>query len=269
VKAKLELENLPFQLHRLDKLTTGALLLATNDRHVKTFAKQFQDHDIRKSYLAIVRGGRESFRGARTGTIDEWLGVEDGRVRVDEMNGSLALTGWELLGSSEKVPLSLLKLSLLTGHKHQLRVHLAEILHCPVLGDTLYSKSSPTPDVRALLPPNISIGNARVLKDNEPKEVQSSTPSEKRIFLHSAHISMTRYQPRGSKNKKITLGISAPVPSDFLAICTAAGLRHAIPEAFVKGSVEIDGVPVRLDEEVGGFGGRWFGEPEEVPVQSS
>ncbi len=100
VKAKLELENLPFQLHRLDKLTTGALLLATNDRHVKTFAKQFQDHDIRKSYLAIVRGGSESFRGARTGTIDEWLGVEDGRVRVDEMNGSLALTGWEVLGSS-------------------------------------------------------------------------------------------------------------------------------------------------------------------------
>ncbi len=45
-------------------------------------------------------GAASRFRGARTGTIDEWLGVEDGRVRVDEMNGSLALTGWEVLGSS-------------------------------------------------------------------------------------------------------------------------------------------------------------------------
>jgi 23S rRNA-/tRNA-specific pseudouridylate synthase len=102
VKWKTGLEDLPFQLHRLDKLTTGALLLATNARHAKTFSKQFHDHEIRKSYLAIVRGGRQSFEGVKSGTIDARLS-QDGRVRVDDADGSLALTGWELLGSSVSV----------------------------------------------------------------------------------------------------------------------------------------------------------------------
>lgn len=109
VKWKTGLGNLPFQLHRLDKLTTGALLLATNARHARTFAKQFHDHEVRKSYLAIVRGGRQSFEGVKSGTIDARLSQEDGRVRVDEADGSLALTGWELLGSSVRSYLVLLQ----------------------------------------------------------------------------------------------------------------------------------------------------------------
>lgn len=62
------------------------------------------------------------------GSIRAPLRVDDGKVAIDEIRGSPALTDWELLGSSDKVPLSLVKLSLHSGIKHQLRVHLAHVL---------------------------------------------------------------------------------------------------------------------------------------------
>ena len=100
MKWKTGIERLPFQLHRLDKLTTDALLLTANSRHAKPLSKQFHDHEILKSYLAIVRGGRKSFEAVKSVTIDAQLSKEDGRVRVDDADDNLALTGWELLGPS-------------------------------------------------------------------------------------------------------------------------------------------------------------------------
>lgn len=150
MKVKVGLDDVPLQLHRLDKLTTGALLLATTATHARALSQQFQDHVVHKTYLALVRGGRKSFHGNAKGTISSRIKVApDGRVKVDEGHGEVAMTDWKLLGSSvclrcthlnriiltfrnsqEKVPLSLLHLSLLTGIKHQLRIHLAETLQC-------------------------------------------------------------------------------------------------------------------------------------------
>lgn len=62
----------------------------------------------------------------------------------------------------------------------------------------------------------------------------------------------------------MTLGIAAPVPPDFLAVCTAAGLKHAIPPSFLSGAMKLDGAPIPLTGEIEGFGGKWFGEPVEI-----
>jgi hypothetical protein len=78
--------------------------------------------------------------------------------------------------------------------------------------------------------------------------------------LSNAYLLPQRYQQRGSRHKKVTLGIAAPVPPDFLAVCTAAGLKHAIPPSFLSGAMEIDGAPIPLTGEIESFGGKWFGE---------
>ena len=80
--------------------TTGAYLLAKSNAHARTLFQQFRDHSLRKTYIAVVRGGRESFPEAGYGTINTRLGKKGEKMAVDEDEGNLALTDWELLGSS-------------------------------------------------------------------------------------------------------------------------------------------------------------------------
>lgn len=80
-------------------MTTGTLLLARNAPLAKELANQFQAHTIKKSYLAIVRGGKKTFSTKR-GTVNDAIFVSEDGVRIDRKRGRMALTDWELLGSS-------------------------------------------------------------------------------------------------------------------------------------------------------------------------
>ena len=75
------------------------LLLAKSQTEARSISQQFQSHSIKKTYLAIVRGGRESFRDVK-GSITTPLRIGYDRVYVDEKDGDPTLTDWELLGSS-------------------------------------------------------------------------------------------------------------------------------------------------------------------------
>lgn len=171
-----------------------------------------------------MRAGRQSFIAER-GEIDANLKIEDGRVSVSNQ-GKEALTGWELIASSSDVPLSLLKLTLHTGVKHQLRVHLANVLKAPILGDGVYSRSEVSEKVRTVI----------------------SLPAD-RLFLHASQIAFFRYRNRGP-GKRFRLGVTAPLPKDFTDICNQAGLT--LDEFDVRGGVTVDGQPATYDlSEVG------------------
>ncbi|KAF5375394.1 hypothetical protein D9615_007949 [Tricholomella constricta] len=178
-----------------------------------------------------------------SGEIRAPIHYDDGRASLDPSpHGEPSITEWELVASSAlfaqpTVPLSLLRLKLHTGHKHQLRVHLARCLNTPILGDALYSKK----------PPSESINQITMLPED-------------RIFLHASHLSFFRYRPSGFK-KRFRLGISAPLPPDFLRICSDSGIQ--VDPAEAKGGVFIDGIMVE-DGKVPELEGDWMPELDEI-----
>ncbi|KAJ3491820.1 hypothetical protein NLJ89_g11300 [Agrocybe chaxingu] len=201
IKACLPSRWKPSQVHRLDKGTTGCLLVALNPAAATSISQQFRQRSVYKSYLALVRGGEKSFP-EKSGGITASLIYEDGRGRLCtnglDPDQKMAITEWELLASSPEAPISLVKLKLLTGSKHQLRIHLALSMKTPILGDTLYSASPVASSITCL----------------------TEVP-EDRIFLHASEISLLRYTPNG---RQYRLGIRSPLPPDFRRICLDAGI---------------------------------------------
>lgn len=131
-------------VHRLDRDTSGVMILAKTQTAFEHLKKQFQDRLVKKEYRALVYGAvREQW-----GTIDKAIGrsPSDPRRRLAGSNatGTLreAVTNWECIGTGRynDEHFSYLKLMPKTGRTHQLRVHLKSISR-PIVGDTLYAES--------------------------------------------------------------------------------------------------------------------------------
>jgi 23S rRNA pseudouridine1911/1915/1917 synthase len=126
-------ETRPGIVHRLDKDTSGLLVVAKTDSAHALLAKQFSTHEIRREYWALVWGRFKQNRGI----IEAQLGrsKSDRKKMAVVENGKHAVTEYEVL--QEYHYLSLVQLKLRTGRTHQIRVHLAHINH-PVFGDPTY-----------------------------------------------------------------------------------------------------------------------------------
>lgn len=142
----------PGIVHRLDKDTTGLMVVAKTDRAHKKLAKQFADHGrtgpLARGYLAFAWGVPDRPRGTIEAPIDRHPHARD-RMAV-RPGGREALTHWELreryAGTEGRPVASLLACRLETGRTHQIRVHLAHIGH-PLLGDDVYGPGFKTKTV--------------------------------------------------------------------------------------------------------------------------
>jgi 23S rRNA pseudouridine1911/1915/1917 synthase len=124
----------PGIVHRLDRNTTGVMILAKNDVAQWKIAKQFHDRKVEKSYLAIVHGIPDLTRDR----VNAPLGVNlkfRYKYAVRPETGKEAITFYEVLESFRGF--SLLKLTPKTGRTHQIRVHLSHIKH-PIVADDMY-----------------------------------------------------------------------------------------------------------------------------------
>jgi 23S rRNA pseudouridine1911/1915/1917 synthase len=133
----------PGIVHRLDKDTTGVMVVAKNDQAHQALAAQFADHGrtgpLQRGYLAFVWGVPDRPKGTIDAPIDRHPRARE--KRAVRKGGREAITHWEVLerypGIDGKPVASLLACRLETGRTHQIRVHLAHIGH-PLLGDDLY-----------------------------------------------------------------------------------------------------------------------------------
>ena len=131
----------PGIVHRIDKDTSGLLVVAKTDTAHEGLAKQFAAHSIGRRYLAIVRG----VPTAGGGTIDAPLARSSQNRKkiaiVSEGRGKRAVTHWKMLKPLKQA--ALVECRLETGRTHQVRVHMASIGH-PLLGDPVYGSGKST-----------------------------------------------------------------------------------------------------------------------------
>lgn len=129
----------PGIVHRIDKDTSGILVIAKNDESHNELAKQFKDHSIKREYYALVEGKFSSLEG----TIDKPIGRnKKDRLKMGIVeDGKRAVTHYEVIEQYNK-GVSLVKCRLETGRTHQIRVHMASISH-PLVGDLIYGSKKP------------------------------------------------------------------------------------------------------------------------------
>ncbi len=136
---RLGFQRPPQIVHRLDRDTSGCLLLARNPKAHKRFSQAFEAGAVQKRYLAIVDG----VPGANAGRIELALAKistrEEGWRMIPDERGKPAATRWRVIDSRGGRSAVLLEPE--TGRTHQVRVHAASGLNCPIVGDPVYGRS--------------------------------------------------------------------------------------------------------------------------------
>ncbi|HWX53094.1 MAG TPA: RluA family pseudouridine synthase [Verrucomicrobiae bacterium] len=178
----------PGIVHRLDKETSGLLVVAKTDNAHRKLAQQFSRREVRKTYVALVHGGMKKPQGTVAAPISRDL-VRRARMTTRRSDGREAVTRWKLLKeiNGPYGKFSLLEVKIETGRTHQIRVHLAALGH-PVVGDTLYGA-----------PREISA----VTKGVEPPITLA------RNFLHAAAIQLKK------PDENTLLSLEQPLPAEL------------------------------------------------------
>jgi 23S rRNA pseudouridine1911/1915/1917 synthase len=187
----------PGLVHRLDKDTSGLIVVAKTSLAHAALVAQFQAHAITKQYRALVWGRLPETEGE----IDRQVGRHPSvrkKMSVHAKRGKRAVTFWRVLAEFPG-PLTLVELTPQTGRTHQLRVHLASLNH-PVLGDATYGGGV-----------NRLAGHPRL---------QDLKPLIRRQLLHAWRLGITH--PR--TGEKLTW--EAPLPEDFQAVVDKLATLH-------------------------------------------
>lgn len=171
-------------VHRLDKETSGLLVIAKTAQVFNNLQKQFKDRVVKKSYIALVHGKVRNTSGVISASVGRlpWNRERFGVIT----SGKSAETGYDLINLYKDASgnyYSLLKLSPKTGRTHQIRIHLKYLGH-PVVSDSFYA------------------GRKTSRKDRVWC---------KRLFLHAGKITLTH------PIKKVFVSCESPIPEDLLS----------------------------------------------------
>lgn len=128
----------PGIVHRLDKDTSGLIIIAKNDKAHLELTNMFQNKEIKKTYLAIVKGKINKKKGRIATQIGRDRNDRKKMAVLDSLTqGKNAITNYRVIDQNEKF--SLLKVDIETGRTHQIRVHM-KYMGYPILGDAVYGR---------------------------------------------------------------------------------------------------------------------------------
>jgi 23S rRNA pseudouridine1911/1915/1917 synthase len=162
----------PGIVHRLDKNTSGVLIIAKNSMAKDILQKQFKDRTVEKTYLALVEGSVKLTEAI----IDQPLGrhPKNPLKRTVRHNGKRAITRYKVLNKFHKY--TLVELYPKTGRTHQIRIHLAKLGN-PIVGDEYYGHKNPLLNRHFLHATEIRFknieGESVVIKSNLPEELKN------------------------------------------------------------------------------------------------
>jgi 23S rRNA pseudouridine1911/1915/1917 synthase len=191
----------PGIVHRLDKETSGLIVVAKNDRTHAALAELFSSRQIKKTYIALVQGAVERARG----TINTNVGRDpQRRTRMTTKplgDARAAVSHYEVVRrlANRFGKFTLVRVRIETGRTHQIRVHMASIGH-PVVGDTLYGGSGHLTDQVA----SQAATSKAARRKAEPEKLKLG-----RNFLHAAQLEF----PHPSTGKLLQL--EAPLPVEL------------------------------------------------------
>ena len=192
----------PRLVHRLDKDTSGILLLARNANAARKLGDAFKGRDVKKIYWAITSPTPETPEGTIKAPLAKAGGSNKERMVVDEKDGKMAITDFVTLESALGSA-ALVAFWPRTGRTHQLRVH-AELIGCPIVGDKKYSR----------LPEQEEWHEARRKAEADLKGMNLAN----RLHLHARRIIL----PHPAKHGKM-LDITAPLPPELKKSWKALG----------------------------------------------
>jgi 23S rRNA pseudouridine1911/1915/1917 synthase len=201
----------PGIVHRLDKETSGVILVAKNDFAHANISEAFRQRQVKKTYIALVEGllkekqgriefaiGRDLHRRTRMAAFKEKPGSAL-RESLQRSGAREARTDWRALAEVDGT--TLVEIQLHTGRTHQIRVHFSAIGH-PVVGDTLYGAAA-----------QISVDAENVRGASKNRETVT-IPALGRNFLHAARLGFS--QPRTGAWTEVR----APLPAELLEFVT-------------------------------------------------
>lgn len=182
----------PGIVHRLDKDTSGVLLVAKTSEALKFYIDVWKRHAVKKAYIALVRGVPSSPRGMIESPIRRDPKYRQ-RMIGSLRDGKMAITSYEIETSFPHAfpPCALLRVSIASGRTHQIRVHLSAIGH-PVLGDTVYGSRTTSRDMTAL--------------------------GLHRQFLHASRLTFPLFSSRDSFRGTKKKEVNAPLPDDLASV---------------------------------------------------
>lgn len=169
----------PYPVHRLDRDTSGCLLLARNPKALKRFAAAFQERLVAKVYLGIVAGKVEGDHGVIDLAMTKISSAAEGWRMILAKKGKPSLTRWRKLEENENG--TLVEFRPETGRTHQIRVHALHGLGHALLGDIIYGT------------------------------YEKTKGGPRRTMLHASRITITRAG-------KPPVDAFAPMPADFIAL---------------------------------------------------
>ncbi|HEX8449059.1 MAG TPA: RNA pseudouridine synthase, partial [Allosphingosinicella sp.] len=186
----------PLPVHRLDRDTSGCLLLARNPKAHKRFQRAFENKQVTKTYLAVLDGVPEGEAGVIDMPLSKVSSEAEGWRMVNEPGGRPSLTRWRRIAVRDGRAVILFSPE--TGRTHQIRVHAADGLGIPISGDPVYGGSNGPMLLHAL--------SIRVDREGKPP-VEATAPLPP-TFLGAGFGDVLAGEP--------SLEATPPVPAAFL-----------------------------------------------------